>query len=265
MIGYHGDFSILISRICTYSTPSYFLVYVLATSVTQVEFRNYLLKALSAVDRQAILPHLAEISLERTQVLFEPGDVVEQVFFPSNAVLSIVTVMNDGHAVESSTVGHESATPLLWGLSDVPSKSRVFAQIGGAAMCMPAAVLREKAAESPALTAMLYRHAASLAFQAEQGVACNILHEAPARLARWLLMTQDRTGNRSLPLTQEYMSVMTGVQRTTISAVANQLRSAGLIRFSRGNVEVQNRPALEAFACECYKAIRSEFDGLQRR
>ena len=265
MIGYCANFSLTLSCFYTYSPHSCFTNRVLATSVIQVEFRNYLLKALSAVDRQAFLPHLAEISLERSQVLFEPGDTVEQVFFPSNAVLSIVTVMSDGHAVESSTVGHESAAPLLWALSNVPSKSRVFAQIGGAAMRMPAAVLREKAGESPVLTAMLHRHAASLAFQSEQGVACNILHAAPARLARWLLMTQDRTGNRSLPLTQEYMSVMTGVQRTTISAVANQLRSAGLIQFSRGNVEIQDRPGLEAFACECYRVIRTEFDGLHGR
>lgn len=230
-----------------------------------MEFRNYLLKALAAGDLQAILPRLVEISLEKGQVLFEPDDPVEQVFFPSNAVLSVVTVMRDGHSVESSTVGHESASPLLWALSDAPSKSRIFTQIGGAAIRMPASVLRAVAAESPTLVALLYRHCASLSFQAEQGVACNILHEAPARLARWLLMTQDRTGNRALPLTQEYMSVMTGVQRTTISAIANLLRGSGLIRFSRGNVEILDRPSLEAVACECYQAIRSEFDDLQGR
>ena len=228
-----------------------------------MEFRNYLLKALSDADRQAVLPHLAEVSLERGEVLFEPGDPVDRVVFPSNAVLSIVTVMRNGHAIESSTVGHESATPLLWALSNVPCKARIFAQIGGAAIRMPAAILRAKAALSPTLMTLLFRHSASLGFQAEQGVACNILHEAPARLSRWLLMTQDRTGNRALPLTQEYMSVMTGVQRTTISAVANQLRGAGLIRFSRGNVEIVDRPGLEAAACECYQAVRAEFDDLQ--
>jgi CRP-like cAMP-binding protein len=228
-----------------------------------LEFRNYLLRALGAADRQAILPHLAEVSLERGQTLFEPGDRVDGVFFPSNAVLSIATVMTDGRAVESSTVGHESATPLLWALSHGQSKARIFAQIGGAAIRMPASSLRTAAAASPALMTLLIRHSASLNFQAEQGVACNILHDAPSRLARWLLMTQDRTGNRTLPLTQEYMSVMTGVQRTTISAVANQLRGAGLIRFSRGAVEVLDRPGLEAFACECYATIRAEFDGLR--
>jgi len=204
-----------------------------------------------------------EISLERGEVLFEPGDPVERVFFPSNAVLSVLTVMLDGHAVESSTIGHESATPLLWTLASQPSRARIFTQIGGAATRLPASVLRARARESAELTTLLIRHSASITFQAEQGVACNILHDAPARLARWLLMTQDRTGNRSLPLTQEYMSVMTGVQRTTISLVANQLRAAGLIRFSRGNVEVLDRPGLQERACECYGAVRAAFDELR--
>ena len=188
---------------------------------------------------------------------------MEQVFFPSTAVLSVVTVMLDGHAVESSTIGHESGTPLLWALANQPSKVRIFAQIGGTATRLPASVLRARARESAGLMTLLVRHSASITFQAEQGVACNVLHDAPARLARWLLMTQDRTGNRSLPLTQEYMSVMTGVQRTTISMVANQLRSAGLIRFSRGNVEVLDREGLQAYACECYGAVRRAFDELR--
>ena len=228
-----------------------------------MEFRNYLLRALAAADGEAVLPHLTEVSLERGQSLFEPGGPIDHVLFPSNAVLSIATVMRDGRAVESSTVGHESATPLLWALSDEPSKARIFAQIGGAAIRIPASTLRTRATENPLLMTLLVRHAASLNFQAEQGVACNVLHGAPARLARWLLMTQDRTGNRSLPLKQEHMSVMTGVQRTTISAVANQLRGAGLIRYSRGNVEVLDRSGLEAFACECYQTVRGEFDELR--
>lgn len=225
-----------------------------------MEFRNYLLSALESADLQAILLSLAEVSLGQGQVLFEPGDPVKHVFFPSSAVISVVKVMLDGSSVESSTVGHESGTPLLWALAGQPSKSRIFAQIGGGAIRLPAAVLRARAAASPDLRNLLVRHAASIAFQAEQGVACNILHDAAPRLARWLLMTQDRLGARNLPLTQEYMAVMTGVQRSTISLVANQLRADGLIRFSRGNLEILHRDGLEAAACECYRAVRGEFD-----
>ena len=228
-----------------------------------MEFRNYFLASLGEADRQAILPSLVEIPLERGQVLFEPGDTVEQVFFPSSAVLSIATLMSDGAAVESSTIGYESGSPLLWALAAEPSKARIFTQISGSAVRAPAVALRARAAASPALLHLLIRHAGSIAFQAEQGVACNALHHALARLARWLLMTQDRTGSRVLPLTQEYLSVMTGVQRTTISGVANQLRSDGLIRFSRGNIEILDRAGLEAAACECYRVVRDEFDGMR--
>ena len=109
---------------------------------------------------------------------------------------------------------------------------------------------------------LLLRHAEAASYQAERGVACNVLHEAPARLSRWLLMTQDRIGSQALPLTQDYMAIMTGVQRTTISVVANQLKLEKLIRYSRGTVEVLDRKALERRSCECYAAIREKFNAL---
>jgi CRP-like cAMP-binding protein len=227
-----------------------------------VEFRNNLLAALSPGDLAALLPNLSEAPLERGHVLYEPQDDIQAVYFPSSAVLSVVTVMENGSAVETSSVGYESATPLLLALSKMPATSRVFAQIGGAAIRLPASVLRDRADASPELRRLLLRHAGVIGHQAEQGVACNALHHAASRLARWLLMTQDRTGNRVLPLTQEYMAIMTGVQRTTISAVANELRAAGLIRFTRGNLEVLDRGGLEAAACECYAVVRDEFRAL---
>jgi CRP-like cAMP-binding protein len=228
-----------------------------------VEFRNSLLAALADADRAVLLPALTETSIERGQDLFSPDDPATHVFFPSTCVLSVVTHMASGQNVESSTVGPETATPLLAALAGQRVKARIFAQIGGGAIRIPASVLRGRAAENPALMTLLLRHAAAIGFQAEQGVACNVLHDAPQRLARWILMTQDRTGGRALPLTQDYMAVMTGVQRTTISVVATQLRDAGLIRYSRGNLEVIDRAGLEAYACECYRAIREEFDGLR--
>ena len=227
-----------------------------------MEFRNYLLSALPKADLLELMPSLSETSLERGQILFAPGDVARHIFFPSSAVLSVITLMANDHGVESSTIGHESAAPLIAVLADRPVKARIFAQIPGSAIKLPAAVLRSRAEQSPALLRLLWRHAAAISFQAEQGVACNTMHEAAPRLARWLLMTQDRTGSRSLPLTQDYMAVMTGVQRTTISAVANQLRSAGFIRYSRGNLEILDRAGLEGYACECYRAVRTEFDSL---
>ena len=227
-----------------------------------MEFRNYLLSALAKTDLLALLPSLSEISLERGKVLLEPGDPIHHVIFPSTVVISVVTLMEDGAGVESATVGPESVVALLPALASQSSRSRMFVQIAGSAMRLPAAVLRQRAAESPPLMTLLLRHVAATNFQAEQSVACNALHDAPSRLARWLLMTQDRTGGQTLPLTQDYMAIMTGVQRTTISALANQLRNAGLIKFSRGNIEITDRAGLEAYACECYHLVRDEFDGL---
>jgi CRP-like cAMP-binding protein len=227
-----------------------------------VEFRNHLLAALPSPDRDALLPMFAESPLARGQVLLEPGDHARWVYFPSSAVLSVVTIMLDGTAVETSSVGFESAVPLLAVLDDLPTKVRVFTQIGGAAMRLPAKALRDRCDASAPLRSLLLRHIGAISFQAEQGVACNALHDAKARLARWLLMTQDRIGNGHLPLTQDYLAIMTGVQRTTISALANELRRSGLIAFSRGTIEVVDRVGLEKAACECYGVVREEFRSL---
>lgn len=205
---------------------------------------------------------LIETTVDRGAVLFEPGDQPDRVFFPSNAIISVVTVMKNGQAIESSTLGHETALPLLAILAAQPVTARMFAQVGGSGISAPAAALRACASGSPALMTLLLRHAEAASYQSERGVACNVLHDAPARLSRWLLMTQDRLGSQTLPLTQDYMALMTGVQRTTISVVANQLRREKLIRYSRGSVEVLDRKALERRSCECYAAIREKFDAL---
>lgn len=213
--------------------------------------------------RNGLLPEFEEVALVRGQVLYDPGQPVDYVYFPSTAVLSVVTVMRTGQAVESSTVGCESAAPLLCALAGRAARARIFAQIPGSAIQLSAERLRNAVQNSPELMRQVMDHAGAVAFQSEQGVACNILHDAPARLSRWLLMTQDRLGGDILPLTQDYMAIMTGVQRSTISVVANQLRGAGVIRFSRGNVEVLDRAGLQALACECYDAIRHEFETLR--
>ena len=195
-------------------------------------------------------------------MLYAAGSPVEAVYFPSNAVLSIVTDMRDGRSVETATVGFESAVGLLPALGEQSSSSAVFAQIGGAAISIPAKALRERASVSPALLKLILRFAQSNASQAEQSVACNALHNVPARLARWLLMTDDRIGNDTVPLTQEYLAVMVGVQRTTVSAAAAELKLAKLIRYVRGQIEIIDRPGLERRACECYAVMHEDFSRL---
>ncbi len=202
---------------------------------------------------------MRELTLPAGQVLYAVGDVVDAVHFPSTAVLSVVTNMRDGRSVETATVGFESAVGLLSGLGDLPAPSSIFAQIGGAAISVSSEALRQRAAQSPAFMRLILRFAQSNASQSDQSVACNALHNVSARLARWLLMTDDRVGNDTVPLTQEYLAVMVGVQRTTVSAAAAELKAANLIRYVRGRIEIIDRPGLERRACECYGVIHEAF------
>jgi CRP-like cAMP-binding protein len=224
---------------------------------------NFLLSALDPTDLQALLPHLEEVSLSATQVLFETGDVVDAIYFPGSACISITTIMEDGKAVETSTVGRESGVGLLDALTQQPVRTRIFCQIAGSATRLPTGVFRRRVAESPALLNLILRHVRATAIQSEQGVACNISHEVQGRLARWLLMTQDRVGAAKFPLTQEYMAVMTGVQRSTVSVMAGALKKAGVIDYVRGQVVVRDREALIRHACECYTVVSEEFQALQ--
>lgn len=228
-----------------------------------VEFRNFLLSSLGAADLQALMPSLSEVSLNQGQVLFEVGAPVECVYFPSSAVISVVTVMGDGRSVESSTIGRESGVGLLNAVSRQPMGSRVFAQIGGSALRMPAAAVRRRVVEAPEFSLLMLRHVHAALIQAEQFIACNALHNAEQRLARWLMMTADRTGTPSFALTQEYMAVMTGVQRTTVSALAAAFKDRGLIRYSRGHVEILDAGGLSEVACECAGVAHRQFTDLR--
>jgi CRP-like cAMP-binding protein len=228
-----------------------------------VKFRNFLLSALSDADRQALMPDLAEVSLAQGQVLFEVGDQADDVYFPSSAVISVVTVMQDGRSAESHTIGRESGVALVNAAGKTPIQTRIFAQIGGGALRLPAVTLRRQLASSQTLAGHLMRHVHATLLQAQQFTACNVLHPADQRLARWLLMTADRTGSSSFPLTQEYMAVMTGVQRTTVSTLANGFKERGLLRYSRGHVEILDVKGLEAASCECAWVVRRQFNELE--
>jgi CRP-like cAMP-binding protein len=228
-----------------------------------MQFRNFLLSALRPDDAAALTPHLRETSLSRGQVLFEPGNPVDSIYFPSSACLSVIAVMQEGKLVETNTVGRESAAGLLDAISGEPSATRGLAQIGGGAMVLPATVYRNRMRDSASLLHLTLLHLRAATRQAETAVACNVAHSADRRLARWLLMTEDRTGAAAFPLTQDYMAVMTGVQRTTVSQLAAALKKAKVIDYSRGHVVVLDRPALERHACECYARMEAQFEALR--
>lgn len=213
-------------------------------------------------DVVALRPHLREIYVSRGQVLIPENTRVSHVYFPSSAVLSSVIVLNDGRQCEVSTLGTEGIGGGLACLTGEFSTERLFAQIAGGLIAVPSEALKARALTSPALLLLLLQRLQASQVEAGQGVACNALHEAPARLARWLLMTMDRMGAVEFPLTQTYLAVMVGVQRTTISGVANRLKHLGLIDYSRGIVTILDPVGLESEACECFAIIRDRSDAL---
>jgi len=220
---------------------------------------NHFLDSLDVENFNLLKPYATEVALERNAVVCQPGAEVDLVWFPVTATLSVVTFMTDGQDVEACTVGRESAYGLLHALGSTVALDRVICQIPGHAIRIAGSRVKAAAALSIGMTDLVVRHAQANAAQTQQSVACNALHPVDARLCRWLLMTQDRTNNDRLPLTQEFLGFMLGVQRTTVSGAARSLAQAGAIRYSRGSIEILNRKALKAGTCECYGSVLDKY------
>lgn len=217
---------------------------------------NHFLDSLDAQDFAAIEPRLERVSLRRDDVLNQTGTPVTHVYMPVDCILSVVVVMRDGAQIESRTIGRESAYGLLHALGSRIAYETMLVQVAGDAWRMRAAELQAAAAKSPALTRAIVQHAQATSVQSARAAACNALHPAEKRLCRWLLMTQDRLDADLVPLTQEHLSIMLGVQRTTVTGIASQLQARGAIRYSRGRIRILDRGSLESCACECYGAIQ---------
>lgn len=217
---------------------------------------NHFLDSLAPSDMAALKPHLTVGSLERNQLLGEVGHTISSVYLPVDCILSVITVMRSGAQVESRTIGRESGHGLLHSLGAPVAFERMVVQVGGRAWRLPLNVLREAAETSVPLTRAIVHHAQATIVQSAQGTACNTLHSAEQRLCKWLLLTQDRLNSDVLPLTQEHLSIMLGVQRTTVTAVASQMQERGAISYSRGKITVRDRPAVERCSCECYEAVQ---------
>ena len=218
-------------------------------------WNNHFLDGLSATDVSGLASQLVEVTLTRNQLLDEVGRRVTFVYLPIDCILSVLTVMDDGAQVESRTIGREGGYGLLQALGSPISFERMLCQVGGRAWRLPLGALRT-AASRPAVTEAIVRHAQASLVQSAQSTACNTLHRAEQRLCRWLLLTQDRLQSDLLPLTQEHLAIMLGVQRTTVTAAASLLQDRGHITYTRGKIRILDRPAIEACACECYEAIR---------
>lgn len=217
---------------------------------------NHFLDSLDARDLAAIEPALERLSLRQNDALTEPDQPVSHVYLPIDCILSVVVLMRDGGQVESRTLGREGGYGLLHSLGSRIAFERMIVQVSGDCWRVPTATLQAAAANSPALTRAIVQHGQASLLQAARSTACNALHPAEKRLCRWLLLTQDRLDSDVLPLTQEHLAIMLGVQRTTVTGVAMQLQARGVISYSRGRIRVLDREGIEACACECYGAIQ---------
>jgi CRP-like cAMP-binding protein len=209
-------------------------------------------------------PKLELVNAGFKDVLYGDDEPIAYVYFPINAVVSVLTTMENGDAVEVGTIGNEgfAGLPVLLDTKASPASARAFAQIPGEMLRIGVEAFREELRREPALHSLLLRYANAFVMQIAQSGACNRLHTIDARCCRWLLMTHDRVGADFIPLTQEFLAQMLGVRRASVNAVAGLLQREGLIRYSRGKITILNREGLEKGACECYQVIRREFERL---
>lgn len=222
--------------------------------------RNRLLASLPPDEYERLTTKMKRLRLPLGYPLWDVGREIEFVLFPIDSVASILMLMEDGSAVEVGTVGNEgmAGLPAFFGVESTPG--RAFLQVAGEAWRLPAAALREETARGGMLAEVLRLYTQTFFVQVAQSTACNRLHPAEERLARWLLMTSDRVGRDTFGLTHEFLAEMLGVRRPTVSLVARTLQQAGLISYNRGTVLIEDRPGLVAASCECYEIVRAEYE-----
>src|SRR5271156_1539081 len=221
---------------------------------------SLILLSLPDSDYRSLRPHLEYVSLPNHLVLHEPGRKLEFAYFPNRGLISLVVVMKDGRTAEAGIVGNEgfTGTQAAVGLTRGPLRGGM--QITGDGFRVKVGALQNVLESTPHLRMMLNRYAAIRGMQVAQTAACNRLHEIKQRLARWLLMTQDRVDSGALPITHDFLATMLGTDRPSVSLAAGILQKKGLIEYTRGAVKIVNRNKLEGSACECYGVIR-QYDG----
>jgi CRP-like cAMP-binding protein len=224
---------------------------------------NRLLRALPPQLYRRLVRHSERVPMDVKQHLVLPDKPIDYVYFVQKGmVVSLIMTMSDGSSVEVGTVGNEGMVGMGVYLEAIHVHHRAFAQIPGEALRIPADRFKREMDASPALRTVVHRYAGALMIQIMQGSACNRLHSVEARCARWLLMTMDRVGRETFPMTHEFLAQMLGIRRASVTVVAGMLQQAGIIRYMRGKITILDPPRLEATSCECYAVIRREMDRL---
>ena len=223
---------------------------------------NQLLARLTRGEYLRLLPRLQPVSLKFRQVLSGPWAPAAYAYFPTRCALSTVLLMRDGDAIEVTAVGSEGVVGWTGFAAATLPSSQVMVQLAGEALRIRREVLEEEASRDGPLRRLLLDYRAAFLAQLTQGVACNGLHTIEQRCCRWLLEARDRLRADVLPVTHEFLAMLLGVRRASVSQILEALQESGLIRSERGKITVLQRDGLKSVSCECYQAVRGEFNRL---
>jgi CRP-like cAMP-binding protein len=227
--------------------------------------QNHLLAALSAAERERIFPYLQLVHMPLGKVLYESGDVLRYVYFPTDAIVSLLYVLADGASAEISVVGNDGLIGIALFMGGETTPSRALVQSAGYAYRLIGQRLKDEFHRAGELQLLLLRYTQALITQMAQTAVCNRHHTVDQQLCRWLLLSLDRLSSNQLTMTQELIANMLGVRREGVTEAAGKLDRLGIIRYARGKITVLDRPMLERQCCECYAVVRKECDRLLPR
>jgi CRP-like cAMP-binding protein len=218
---------------------------------------NGLLERLPVKTQAALAPHMRRVSLAGGTVLHETAEAITTVYFPLTCMVSMLAVLRNGEAIETGVIGREGFVGGYFGARGWRASGHAVIQIAGDALRLNVRHFKKAYDDSEEFRGLINGYQSVVYFQAQQTAACQALHTVEARMCRWLLQAQDAAGGDTLRLTQEFLSHMLGVRRTSVSGCANKLQEEGLIGYKRGVIRVLDRKRLEKRACECYAAVRA--------
>ncbi len=224
--------------------------------------QNHLLAALSGEVQQRLFSHLEHVSLPLGQVLYESGESIRHVYFPTDSIVSLLNVMESGACAEISVVGNEGLVGVSLFMGGESTPSRAVVQSGGYAYRLPGQRLKDEFNRHGELLVLMLRYTQALITQMSQTAVCNRHHSIDQQLCRWLLLSLDRLPGNQLNMTQELIANMLGVRREGVTEAAGKLQRQGVIEYSRGRITVHNRRQLEQMSCECYAVVKKETDRL---
>jgi CRP-like cAMP-binding protein len=224
--------------------------------------QNHLLAALPREEFERLAPHLELVAMPLGEVLYESGGALRHVYFPTTSIVSLLYVMQNGASAEIAVVGNEGLLGVSLFMGGETTPSRAVVQSEGHGYRLAGQLLKDEFNRAGPVLRLLLRYTQALLTQMSQTAVCNRHHSLQQQLCRWLLLSLDRLQSNTLTMTQELISNMLGVRREGVTEAAQHLQAAGLIRYSRGRIEVLDRPGLERAVCECYGVVKLEFDRL---